>query len=81
MFNWKLHDNYRIYTYYGEATNNYAGSTYQKALVCKALEGIVEAAPQMVLQFYIIMRNGLIFNLEGKQNFSPILHVKYLAKN
>ena len=43
---------------------------YKKSMLFQVLEGIVEAAPQLALQMYIAIRNGLCLSRpQGKDNY------------
>ena len=54
-------------------SDNGSISFLQSAMMHKTMEGIVEAAPQLVLQLYIIARNGMDIrtdmSLGGKYDF------------
>ena len=49
--------------------------SYKGAMVCKYLEGTVEAAPQLSLQFYIVLQKGLDFTERTQGRTCITIHV------
>ena len=63
--NWIMGDD-DFYDSDDDSDDDTMGDTFRFSMIFKSMEGPLEAAPQLILQLYIITRAGLHWSLGGK---------------